>query len=203
MSQGYFRYASVAGDSLAFVCEDDLWTVPIEGGVARRLTASPGSIEGPHLSPDGSQIAFVGREEGSPELYVMPAAGGPARRLTFLGSEACVLSGWSADGEELYFASDAGAAFVRETQGFRIRAGGGHPQPLHLGHLRTVAVRADGRIAIGRNNDDPARWKRYRGGTAGDIWVEEADGTFRPDRAQGQSRVADVAGRTSRVRFRS
>jgi tricorn protease len=179
MNPGYFRFATIAGSNLSFVCEDALWTVPAGGGIARRLTAEPGTIETPRLSPDGSQLAFVSRSEGSPEIYLMPAGGGLSRRLTHLGAELCTLSCWSADGSALYFASDAGSAFVRETVGYRIPSAGGHPEPLGLGHLRTLSVRADGRMALGRNEADPARWKRYRGGTAGELWVEGEGGEFR------------------------
>ena len=188
---GYYRFATVARDRIVFVCEDDLWTVPREGGGARRLTAGTGGITTPQLSPDGSTIAFVGREEGHPEVYSMPAAGGVARRLTFLGSDACSISGWSPDGGDIFFCSDAAAPFSRETQAFRVPAAGGAAEPLRLGHARSLSQHADGRFVIGRNNDDPARWKRYRGGTAGDIWVDARRlcDLRAPDRAAGQPRA--------------
>ena len=180
MSQpGYYRYATIAADAIVFVCEDDLWTVPRGGGVARRLTASSGEVSTPRLSPDGSLVAFVGRDEGNPEVYVMPSGGGVPRRLTFLGSDACSISGWSPDGEHVLFASDAAWPFAKETRGYRISKDGGAPESLELGHLRTMSQHPDGRFVLGRNSDDPARWKRYKGGTAGDLWVDrDGNGTF-------------------------
>jgi tricorn protease len=176
---GYHQFATIAGDTIVSVCEDDLWNVPRTGGLARRLTASSGEIRTPHLSPDGTLVAFVASEEGRPEVYVMPADGGIPRRLTFQGAEVCLISGWTPDGAYILFASDAGSPFAKETFGFRISKNGGLPEPLHLGHARAISAHPDGRLVIGRNNDDPARWKRYRGGTAGDIWVDaEGKGIF-------------------------
>ncbi len=174
--RGYCRYATVAGDLVVFLCEDDLWSVSKTGGTARRLTTSAGEISTPHLSPDGVTIAFVAREEGSPEVYLMPAAGGPARRATFLGGDTCIVSGWTPDGRNVLFCSDASSPFVKEAHAFRLSLDDGSAERLRLGHARSLAQHPDGRIAIGRNNDDPARWKRYKGGTAGDLWVDR-DGT--------------------------
>src|SRR5207237_10756861 len=90
---GYFRHPPVAGDTVVFVSEDDAWTVPLEGGVAQRLTANLGEVSRPVLSPDGERLALVSREEHHPEVYVMPAGGGPATRLTWIGGARVVRGG--------------------------------------------------------------------------------------------------------------
>jgi tricorn protease len=179
MSQGYYRYPTVAGERIVFVCEDDLWSVACQGGTATRLTVSFGACSFPRLSPDGQWIAFVSTDEGNPEVYLMPAGGGEPQRLTFLGATNCLVTGWSADGSEVFFAANPTIWYEGETRLFAIPREGGSPRELHLGHARTISFGQAGRCAIGRNASDPARWKRYRGGTSGEIWVDaDGGGTF-------------------------
>ncbi len=172
MTQGYYRYPTIAGDRIVFVCEDDLWSVPASGGTASRLTVSFGTCTSPRLSPDGAWIAFISNDDGNPEVYVMPSIGGQPRRLTFLGSTVAQVMGWSADGSEIYFAANARTWFEGETWPFSVPRDGGEPRGLNVGHARTFSLGAAGAMVLGRNAVDPARWKRYRGGTAGEIWVE-------------------------------
>ncbi len=167
--EGYYRFPTIYGDRVVFVAEDDLWEVPVTGGMARRLTANLGAVSRPLFSPDGQWLAFVGREEGHPEVYVMPASGGPARRLTFLGSNATVV-GWQQDW--IVFSSDVGRPFRYDIWLHIVDLEGNHPQRLPLGPA-LAASWGDKGMVIGRNTGDPARWKRYRGGTAGEIWIDE------------------------------
>jgi len=172
MEQGYYRYATLAGERVVFACEDDLWTAPLEGGAAIRLTATPGACTTSRLSPDGSQIAFIANDEGNPELYLMPSAGGRPRRLTYLGGTLANVCAWSADGSEIYFVSNPSAWYERDTRGFAIAPDGGAVREVGLGHMKSLYPGPDGRVVIGRNETDPARWKRYRGGTSGEIWID-------------------------------
>ncbi len=174
MDQGYYRYPSIARDRIVYVCEDDLWSVAAAGGDGVRLTVSFGTCSFPRLSPDGESIAFVSTDEGSPELYVMPARGGEPRRLTFLGATLAWPNGWSEDGSEIYFLANPTSWYEGETRPFAISRGGGAPRELNLGHARALSFGPAGRLAIGRNATDPARWKRYRGGTTGEIWIDAA-----------------------------
>ena len=46
------------------------------------------------------------------------------------------------------------------------------PRRLPCGPASAISRGPSGGIVLGRNTADPARWKRYRGGTAGDLWVD-------------------------------
>lgn len=175
---GYYRFPTICQDTIVFVCEDDLWTVSVAGGVARRLTSNLGATSSPRLSPDGALLAFTGREEGPAEIYVMPALGGEAERLTYQGSNATPAN-WRADSKTLLYASNAGLAF--DPWLWEISAAGGEPQRLSYGPANHIDFGDAGGVVLGRLTREPARWKRYRGGTAGQLWVDTTgDGQFRP-----------------------
>jgi tricorn protease len=178
MEVGYYRHAAISGATVAFVCEDDLWSWTEGDHAARRLTVGSSEIATPRWAPGGSRIAFVSSDEGHPEVSVMEALGSRPERLTFLGGEVTLLSGWSADGGALTFVSDAHAPFARDPGAYEIPASGGLPTPLNLGSMYNLA-RSEAGTVIGRNAIDPARWKRYRGGTMGDLWIDLGEaGTF-------------------------
>jgi tricorn protease len=171
-TKGYCRFPTVRGDRVVFVCEDDLFTVPLAGGPARRLSANPGVPSRPVLSPDGSLLAFASRDEGHDEVYVMPAEGGPTTRLTYFGAMTFPV-GWREDGSAVVLASDRGQPFIAWHHLHEVAAGGGPERPLDLGPAMSFSAEPGGRgVVIGRNTGDPARWKRYRGGTAGTLWID-------------------------------
>lgn len=176
---GYYRFPTINGNQVVFVCEDDLWSIPASGGVPVRLTANLGEVSRPFLSPDGTNLAFIGREEGHMEVYCMPADGGVAKRLTFLGARTSVV-GWSSDGKSVLFASNCGQPFKRIFNLYKISPSGGIPERLPVGLAHNISYGPAGGVVIGRNTDDPARWKRYRGGTVGVLWIDpDAKGEFR------------------------
>jgi tricorn protease len=168
--RGYLRHPTLRGDAVVFVCDDDLWSVGALGGVARRLTAGLGEVGYPSISPSGEWLAYVGRDEKHPEVYLMPAQGGPARRMTWLGPDV-IVRGWTPEGRIL-FVSTHGQPFFRNYRAYTLGVEGGLPELLPYGQVNHLAYAPNGAKAIGRNTADPARWKRYRGGTAGALWVD-------------------------------
>jgi tricorn protease len=116
------RFPDIAGDRVAFCHAGDIWTAPVKGGNATRLTAHPGLELFPRFSPDGKWIAFTGQYEGDEQVYVIPAEGGQPRQLTYYpargpfaprhGSDNQVV-GWTPDGASIVFRSQRVADGIR------------------------------------------------------------------------------------------
>ncbi len=170
--KGYYRHPTINRDQVVFVAEDDLWTVTVEGGDAHRLTANPGMEAFPSFSPDGKTVAFVGRDEGQLDVYAMPAAGGVPRRLTYFGADTRVL-GWRKDGSAVIITSDYQQPFAAWGHLWEVPLEGAATTKLPWGPAQALSFRPRGEgVVISRNSFDPARWKRYRGGRAGAVWVD-------------------------------
>jgi len=181
-NQGYFRSPTVYQDQVVFLCEDDLWQVPLQGGKAYRLTNARSVIHSPVFSPDGQWIACCSREEGEHDVYMLPAEGGPLKRLTFLNTVLYVI-GWTRDGKSIIFRS-AHQAFHRTNDAwlYQVSLEGGPIQRLEIGPATYLswASKGKGRV-IGRNAINNSYWKRYQGGTSGELWIDvKGDGSFKP-----------------------
>jgi Tol biopolymer transport system component len=93
------------GRTLAMDLLGILWTIPVDGGPARRLTSDFDDLGQPEWSPDGSRIVFQSYRSGNFHLWTMPAAGGALTQLTeglFDHRE----PRWSPDGRHIAFSSD-------------------------------------------------------------------------------------------------
>ncbi len=178
--EGYYRYPATNGREIVFASEGDLWHVPMEGGQAVRLTTHDGAEWFPEFSPDGRRLAFTADFEGNTDVYVMPAGGGEMRRLTYHPEDdLCV--GWSPDGASVLFRSRRESGQFREFYLYAVPVEGGFPQRVNVGIATLAEYSPDGRyLAFNRLSREFRNWKRYRGGTAQDVWIGDMEtGEFR------------------------
>jgi len=80
----------------------------------RQFSSPPaGSLDrNPMFSPDGKELTFIRSTVAgvSNDIFVMPAKGGPAKRLTFDNRPIMGSPAWTSDSREIVFSSDRGAA---------------------------------------------------------------------------------------------
>ncbi len=98
---------SPGGDLIALTlstgADTDIFTIdPYAGKQVAQLTRGNGIDVSPAWSPDGRQIAFASDRTGGPQIYVMDAGGGAARRVTFQGSYNTDPA-WSPDGDAIAY----------------------------------------------------------------------------------------------------
>jgi tricorn protease len=165
------RNPALSRTQIVFTYAGDLWTVPRDGGEAKRLTTAPGVETDAVFSPDGSTIAFTGEYDGNVDVFVMPAAGGVPRRLTYHpGQDEAV--GWTPDGKRVLFVSSRAVP----NDGARLYTlpaeGGGLPEELPLPIALEGSYSPDGsHLAYVPLFQWQEAWKRYRGGQTKKIWI--------------------------------
>ncbi|MFF8956068.1 S41 family peptidase [Streptomyces sp. NPDC014894] len=175
----YLRYPHTHGELIAFTAEDDVWVAPLDGGRAWRVSADDVPVDHPRISPDGSHIAWTSRRDGAPEVHLAPVDGGPTRRLTHWGSPRTAVRGWTPDGEILALTAH-GQPSLRRTWARAVPLDGGPAAGLPYGPVGGLAHGDPGVLLLSATmGREAAAWKRYRGGTAGKLWIDRAgDGDF-------------------------
>lgn len=185
--EGFYRFPTLRGSTIAFTAEGDLWRVGIAGGRAERITTHPDLETRAALSPDGRHIAFTGAYERAPEAYLMPLAGGVPQRLSWLGQNPRVW-GYTPAGEVLVTAPSVRGEPV--TQLFAINPRTMAQRVLPVGQASDGAVSADGHILyFTRNGLLSDNVRAYRGGAMAQLWRLDLRGN-----AEAQALVAPGSG---------
>ncbi|MER6525281.1 S41 family peptidase [Streptomyces sp. NPDC001508] len=156
---------------VAFTAEDDVWLAPLDGGRAWRLSADNMPVSQPRISPDGTAVAWTSTRDGAPEVHVAPVDGGPARRLTYWGSWRTQVRGWTPDGRVLAL-STHGQPSMRRSWARAVPLDGGPAATLPYGPVGDVAFGPRTVLLSATMGREAAWWKRYRGGTAGKLWID-------------------------------
>ncbi len=164
------RFPDINDDLIVFVHGEDIWSVPAEGGIATRLTINDGEERYPRFSPDGQWIAFTGYYDGNPDVYVMNRYGGEITRVTYHPGYDEVI-GWHPVKNKIIFCASR-SDYPRYSELFLISPDGTGLEKLILHEAARGSFSPDNnKIAYNKVSRENRTWKRYRGGTAQDIYL--------------------------------
>lgn len=164
------RFPDIYGNTVVFVYGEDIWSVPSEGGIATRLSIHDGEERFPKFSPDGTMIAFTGEYDGNADVYVMNTYGGEIIRVTYHPGYDEVV-GWHPLKNKILFRSSR-HSFSRFYRLFLISPDGTGLEELILHEAVQGSFSPDGgQIAYNKVSRENRTWKRYKGGTAQEVYL--------------------------------
>lgn len=176
------------GKKIAFTYKGDIFTVPVEGGEATRLTTSGSYETAPRWSPDGKKITFASDRHGNLDIFVMNATGGTPVRLTSNSANETPES-FSADGKEVFYsaavqapASSAMFPSSRMTQLYAVSVDGGKPRQVLGTPAQAIAFTGkDGSFLYQDVEGFENEWRKHHtSSVTRDIWSYDAKtGTHR------------------------
>ncbi|MGQ0558600.1 MAG: amidohydrolase family protein [Sphingosinicella sp.] len=170
------------GRTIAFDLLGDIYTMPIAGGRATRITSGLAYDMQPRFSPDGRLIAFTSDRGGGDNIWVMNADGSGARAITRETFELLNNPTWSPDGRYIaarkHFTTQrslgTGEIWLYHASG----VGNGvplvqRPTPQHQKELGEPAFSHDGRSIYFSRNTTPGPIFEYAQDSAQQVFAIE------------------------------
>ncbi|MDE6227176.1 MAG: PDZ domain-containing protein [Muribaculaceae bacterium] len=175
------------GSKVAFAYKGDIYTVPVTGGTALRLTDGTAVEAKPVWSPDGKTIAFASDRNGGLDVYVMNADGSGQKRLTF-NSAAQVPQNFTPDGKSIIFtaviedpAQSALGPVKSMSEIYSVPVTGGRYTqivPVAANNIRTIP--ASSKIVYEGVKGGEDKWRKHHTSSiTRDLWTYDSkDGKF-------------------------
>ncbi|XAS69676.1 S41 family peptidase [Micrococcaceae bacterium Sec5.7] len=207
-SSSYFRFPHLHGDLVTFVAEDDVWIAPLTGGRAWRVSSLQLPARNPRFTPDGKRLVWSVIQGTAPEVVIADVDGGAYRQLTYFGHSTTKVKGFTAAGD-VVVTSAFRQAESRHTHAYSIPVEGGWAEELPFGPVESVAFGpelGDERPVVVASvlSREPAWWKRYRGGSAGKLWIDtDGNGEFERLLPELDGNIADPLWVDGRIAFLS
>jgi C-terminal processing protease CtpA/Prc/Tol biopolymer transport system component len=156
--------------TIAFSYQGDIWTMPLSGGPALRLTIHEGYESRPIWSPDGKNIAFGSDRNGNNDVFIVASGGGTPKQLTW-GSYSDMPISWDGNENILFTTRRLFAQVERELEIYTVSTNGSTPER-KLDALAMEALYSPDRnaIAIVRGTCGAER-EAYRGPANRDLWI--------------------------------
>ncbi len=170
------------GSTVAFTYKGDIFTVPVAGGEARRITATEAYDTQPVWAPDGKRIAFASDRAGSMDIYIVDAAGGKAKRLTSRSSDE-LPEAFSPDGKFVYFSAaiqDPASSVMfpsgRLTELYTVPAEGGAIKQVLATPALALSFMPDGKSFVYQDvKGMEDQWRKHHtSSVTRDIWLMDA-----------------------------
>ena len=207
-SSSYFRFPHVHGDLVTFVAEDDVWIAPLSGGRAWRISSLQLPARNPRFTPDGKRLVWTVVQGTAPEVVTAEVDGGGYRQLTYFGHSSTRVKGFTAGGA-VVVTSAFRQAESRHTYAYSVPVDGGWAEELPFGPVESLAfgpeIGDERPVVVGSVlSREPAWWKRYRGGTAGKLWIDsDGNGEFERLVPELDGNLADPMWVDGRIAFLS
>jgi len=122
------------GRTIVFDLMGDLYTIPVEGGSATRLTEGMAYDVQPRFSPDGTKVAFISDRSGGENIWIMSLDRADTTQITRGNDNDYLSPEWTPDGD--YIVAARGSRNLKLWM-FHVEGGSGtalisEPANLHL-----------------------------------------------------------------------